>query len=80
MKVSAVPPLQSAVLAIEQAIFRQGRIMEGYCFNLPRGDASVRDMILEDIGRFSDLGVCRHVSDLFEVLKRFDLAHPPTPA
>ena len=79
-KVSAIPHSQSAALAIKQAIFRQGRIMEGYCFNLPRGDANVRDMILEDIGRFSDLGVCRHVSDLFEVLKQFDLAHPPTPA
>jgi hypothetical protein len=79
-KVSAIPFCQSAALAIEQAILRQGRMMEGYCFNLPRGDANVRDMILEDIGRFSDLGVRRHVSDLFEVLKRFDLAHPPMPA
>jgi hypothetical protein len=78
IEVSAIPLYQSAALAIEQAIFRQGRIMEGYCFNLPRGNANVRDMILEDIGRFSDLGVCRHVSDLFEVLKQFDVAHPPT--
>jgi len=80
MKASAIPLPQSAALAIEQAIFRQGRIMEGYRFNLPRGDANVRDMILEDIGRFSDLGVGRHVSDLFEVSKQFDLVHPPMPA
>lgn len=80
MKVSATPLYQGAALAIERAIFRQGRIMQGYCLNLPRGDANVREMILEDIGRFSDLGVCRHVSDLFEVLKQFDLAHPATPA
>ncbi len=71
---------QSAALAVEQTILRQGRIMEGYRVNLPRGDANVRYMILEDIDRFSDLGVSRHVSDLFEVLKQFDLAHPPTPA
>ena len=80
IEVSAIPLYQSAALAIEQMILRQGRIMEGYRFNLPRGDANVRDMILEDIDRFSDLGVCRHVSDLLEVLKQFDLAHPPTPA
>ncbi|MFY9657848.1 MAG: hypothetical protein WAK01_14940 [Methylocystis sp.] len=80
MKVSAIPLSQSAALAIEQAIFRQRRIMEGYSVNLTRGAANVRDMILEDISRFSDLGVCRHVSDLSEILKQFDLAHPPMPA
>jgi hypothetical protein len=80
MKVSAMPLSQSAALAIELAGFRQGRIMEVYSFNLPRGEANVRDMILKDIGLFSDLGACRHVSDLSEILKQFDLAHPSTPA
>lgn len=50
--------------------------MAGYSFNLLRGEGKVRNMILKDIGRFSDLGAYRHVSDLFEVLKQFDLAHP----
>ena len=80
MKASAMPLPQSATLAIEKAACRQRRVMTGYSFNLRRGDAKVRDMILKDIGRFSDLGADRRVSDLFEVLKQFDLAHPSTPA
>ena len=75
-----MPLSQSATLAVNQAIFRQRRVLEGYCFNLPRGEAKVRDMILKDMSRFSDLGACRHVSDLSEVLKQFDLVHPSTPA
>ena len=72
--------LLSQSAALEQTTFRQRRVMEGYSFNLPRGEVKVRNMILKDIGRFSDLGVCRHVSDLSEVLKQFDLAHHATPA
>jgi len=80
MKVSAMPLSQSAALAIEQAILRQRRIMEGYSFTLLRGEARVRDMILKDISCFSDLGACRHVSDLSEVLKQFEQTNPATPA
>jgi len=80
MKVSAMPLPQSSPLAIERAACRQRRVMAGYSFNLRRGEAKVRDMILKDIGRFSDLGAERRVSDLFAVLKQFDLAHPSTPA
>jgi hypothetical protein len=71
---------QNTAIVLEQAIFRQRQIMEGYPFSLPRGKASVRDMILEDISRFSDLGACRHVSDLTEILKLFELANPARPA
>jgi hypothetical protein len=78
MKGSAMPLSQSATLAIERANFRQRRVLGGYCFNLPRGKAKVRNMILKDIRSFSDLGACRHVSDLSEVLKQFDVAHPLT--
>jgi hypothetical protein len=80
MKGYAMPLPQTAALVIKTAIFRQRRVLEGYCFNLPHGKGNVRDMILTDIGSFSDLGASRHVSDLSEVLKQFDLAHPSTPA
>ncbi len=72
--------LAQAALAIEQAACRQRRVMAGYSFNLRRGAAKVRIMILKDISRFSDLGADRHVSDLFEVLEQFDLLHPSAPA
>jgi len=79
MKVSAMLS-RSATLCIEQAMMRRHRVTQGYSLNLPRGEESVRDMILKDIVRFSDLGASRHVSDLSEVLKQFDLAHPAMPA
>jgi hypothetical protein len=72
--------LAQAALAVEQAAYRQRRVMAGYSFNLRRGAPKVRIMILKDISRFSDLGAVRHVSDLFEVLKQFDLLHPSAPA
>jgi hypothetical protein len=72
--------LAQAALAIEQAACRQRRVMAGYSFNLRRGAPKVRIMILKDISRYSDLGAVRHVSDLFEVLKQFDLLHPSAPA
>ena len=84
MQLCAMPlpqaALAQAALAIEQAACRQRRVMAGYSFNLRRGAAKVRIMILKDISRFSDLGADRHVSDLFEVLKQFDLLHPSAPA
>jgi hypothetical protein len=80
MKASAMPLYQRAAPASEQAMFRQRRIMESYSFSLARGKGRVRDMILRDIRRFSDLGACRHVLDLSEVLKQFELANPATPA
>jgi hypothetical protein len=63
-----------------QASFRQGRLLEGYCFSLQRGKAQVRSMIMGDIDSFSDLGADRHAWDLAEVLKRFDLDHPLRPS
>jgi hypothetical protein len=80
MKGSDMPLAQSATLAIKSAIFRQRQVLEVYCFSLPRGEGNVRDMILKDIDSFSDLGASRQVSDLSEVLKQFDLAHPSMPA
>lgn len=75
-----MPLSQSATLAIRNAMFRQRQVLAVYCFSLPRGEGNVRNMILKDIGRFSDLGASRQVSDLSEVLKQFDLAHPMMPA
>ncbi len=72
-----MPYSQSATLANDQAIYRQRRVLEAYCFNLARGEANVRDMIMKDIVCFSDLGARRHTSDLSEVLKQFDFSHPP---
>ncbi|QGM99922.1 hypothetical protein [Methylocystis parvus] len=66
---------QSAALTTEQSIFRQARLLEGYRLNLRRGEAKVRDMILKDISRFSDLGANRYASDLSEVLEQFDITH-----
>lgn len=53
--------------------------MEGYSFSLSQVKDRVKAMILKDISRFSDLGACRHVSDLTEVPQQFDLASPETP-
>jgi hypothetical protein len=55
---------------------RQRHLLAGYCLNLNRGQAGVRDLIRTDIGRFSELGAHRYASDLAEVLKQFNLAHP----
>lgn len=60
----------------EQGITRQGRLLEGYLLNAPKGAAKVRNMIITDIGRFSDLGAMRYAADLSEVLILFDTTHP----
>ena len=75
-----MPLSQCVALTLERSTLRQQQVLEGYCFNLPRGKTRVRDMIVTDIGSFSDLGALRHVSDLSEVLKQFDQAHPSAPA
>lgn len=60
----------------EKGITRQGRLLEGYLLNAPKGAAKVRDMIITDIGRFSNLGATRYAADLSEVLILFDTTHP----
>ncbi len=47
-------------------------MMAAYRANLKRGSAEVREMILEDIRRFSELGAQAYVDDLTEVLFMFD--------
>jgi hypothetical protein len=69
-----MPPSQIAS-DVECAVFRQSRFLESYRFSLPRGRANVRQMIFQDIARFSDLGAYRLVADLHEVLDQFDLNH-----
>jgi len=76
MKISQDADLANAHLTIEWAKSRQHRILEGYCFCLPRGELNVRGMIVKDIYSFFDLGARRHASDLTEVLKQFDIDHP----
>lgn len=71
-----MPLYQAAALLIEQAISRRRHVLAGYRLNLRRGEANVRNMIREDIIRFCDLGARRHASDLSQVLKQFELAHP----
>ncbi|RTL83245.1 MAG: hypothetical protein EKK29_14835 [Hyphomicrobiales bacterium] len=53
---------------------RVRRMLTSYLFNCPRGPASVREMICEDIQRFTELGARRYVADLVEVLKQYDSA------
>lgn len=60
----------------ERGIHRQGRLLEGYLLNMPKGAAKVRNMIIMDIARLSDLGATRYAADLSEVLVLFDLTHP----
>ena len=67
---------QAATLLMAQSISRRRQLLAGYRLNLQRGEANVRDMIRQDIIRFCDLGARRHASDLSQVLKQFELAHP----
>ena len=47
------------------------RLLSSYLFNLERGPAAVREMIVGDIGRLRDLGARQLASDLSLVLNRF---------
>ena len=76
MKISQDAHLANAPLTIARARSRQHRILEGYCFCLPRGELNVRGVIVKDIDSFFDLSARRHASDLSEVLKQFDIDHP----
>jgi hypothetical protein len=51
---------------------RPGQMLAAYLANMQRGSSEVREMILEDIRRFSELGARTYVDDLTEVLFRFD--------
>jgi hypothetical protein len=53
---------------------RPGQMLAAYRANMSRGAAEVREMILEDIRRFSELGATAYVDDLNEALLRFDEA------
>lgn len=65
-----------ARLAVGQTIRlgpdRAERMLSAYRLNLGRGFTVVRNMIVEDIRRFSDLGAKGYVADLKEALLRFD--------
>lgn len=51
---------------------RPTQMLAAYRANAGRSLAKVRQMIIEDISRFSDLGACGYVMDLEEALLRFD--------
>ncbi len=51
---------------------RAARLLCSYRFNADRGSAVVRNMILEDIRRFADMGADAYVSDLRDVLSSFE--------
>jgi hypothetical protein len=55
---------------------RSGRMLPGYLLNMGRGAAAVRDMILDDIRRFSELGASGYVTDLVAALCCFDSEFP----
>ena len=55
---------------------RSGRMLSGYLLNMGRGAATVRDMILDDIRRFSELGATAYVTDLVAALCCFDSEFP----
>jgi hypothetical protein len=46
---------------------RHNLLLESYSFNLKRGKAAVRKMILEDLWRFVDLGAWERAADLLVV-------------
>ncbi|MGJ0509525.1 MAG: hypothetical protein ACR652_20855 [Methylocystis sp.] len=47
-------------------------MLAAYRANLGRGCESVREIILEDIRRFSEMGASSYVDDLTEALYMFD--------
>lgn len=51
---------------------RSDRMLAAYRVNLARGCHRVREMILDDIRRFSELGASDYVDDLRETLSRFE--------
>lgn len=51
---------------------RPRQMLAAYRANMVRGCAEVREMILDDIRRFTDLGARSYVDDLTEVLFMFD--------
>ncbi|KAF0135391.1 MAG: hypothetical protein FD148_703 [Methylocystaceae bacterium] len=52
------------------------RLLASYLFNLERGPAAVRDMIVADFRCFFDLGARRQAADMLIVLRRFLSDHP----
>ena len=55
---------------------RPGRLLAGYLANRDRGAAAVREMMVADIRRFSELGAIVYAADLEEALIHFDEAFP----
>ena len=55
---------------------RHRRLLAGYLLNRKRGAAAVRDMILSDIRRFSELGALGYAADLIDVLNAFNAEFP----
>ncbi len=51
---------------------RTSRLLSSYRFNMDRGSSAVREMILQDIHRFSEMGADAYVADLRKALFRFD--------
>ncbi len=51
---------------------RASKLLSSYRFNMDRGSSAVREMILQDIRRFSEMGAEAYVADLRKALFRFD--------
>ncbi len=57
---------------IRLASKRPSQMLAAYRANMQRGCLEVREMILDDIRRFSELGAHAYVEDLTEALFLFD--------
>ncbi len=55
---------------------RRRQLLNGYLLNMGRGVIAVREMIVDDIRRFSELGASAYAAELAEVLSCFDASHP----
>ncbi len=59
---------------IQLASNRPSQMLAAYRANMQRGCLEVREMIIDDIRRFSELGAHAYVDDLNEALSLFDEA------
>jgi len=65
-------PFQVKALRVTTTPDRTDRLLSAYQLNMDRGAAAVRQMILDDIRRFSEMGAPAYVADLRKALFRFD--------
>ena len=55
---------------------RHRQLLSSYLLNLTRGPAAVREMIVDDLRRFHELGALHYAADLLLVLRLFLTEYP----